>query len=304
MKTYRLKLKLQSSFLTPWHADTLFGSLCWAMAMREGEERLRQFLDEYMSNPAFILSDGMPGELLPAPAHLPLAVKCDNYVMAKKLKKVCWLSPATFDAFRKGDANIQVGDNVEAFKSFTTMHSSINRFSGTTGQEGSLFELEECTLDSDEIKADYLSLYLKIRQGFEERILSLFRDLSFSGFGKKKSVGKGCFEIKGDLEPYNNFDDFDGANGFVSLSHFVPARTDPIDGFYKTKVKYGRLGGEYTFCGNPYKKPLLMLTAGSVFRNNGLIKEFYGRMVENISVAKEDVVQYGYAFSVPARIDV
>lgn len=304
MKTYCLKIRPQSSFLTPWQADTIFGSLCWIMAWREGEDALKQFLQEYKNgNPAFILSDGMPGDLLPAPAHLSLAEQkeegFDAYQKAKRLKKVAWLPPDIFESVRKGNLEIDLPEGIKTFRAFTTLHSSINRITGTTGEEGTLFELPEYAIEQNEI-----SIYLKIRDGWEERVSSLFKDLSLTGYGKKKSVGKGAFEIIGEFETFDGFNDFDGANGFVSLSNFVPAKSDPTDGFYKTLVKYGKLGGEFTFCGKPFKKPLMMITTGSSFKVKEYIKLFYGRMVEDMAPAKPEVVHYGYAFSVPAIINV
>lgn len=309
MKTYRLKLKPQSSFLTPWQADTIFGSLCWIMAWREGDEALTQFLQEYKNgDPAFVLSDGMPGDLLPAPAHLalmsPQSKTFEDYQEGKKLKKISWLTPEQFESARKGQLGIQHGESIKAFKSFTTLHSSINRISGTTGDEGSLFELPEYALESKGLKSETISVYLKIKDGWEEKVFSLFKDLSLMGYGKKKSVGKGAFEIVGQLEHFDGFNDFDGANGFISLSNFAPAANDPTEGFYKTFVKYGKLGGEFTFSGKPFKKPLMMLTTGSSFYSEGKLKSFYGRMVAGIAPAKLEVVQYGYAFAVPVVISI
>ena len=309
MKTYRLKIKPHSSFLTPWQADTIFGSLCWILSWREGADVLTQFLQEYKNgNPFFVLSDGLPGDLLPAPLHMSLRKsKGDNieeYKKAKELKKVSWLSPETFESVRRGGIEVEVQNFSKSFRIFTTLHSSINRNTGTTGDEGSLFELEEFAIEAKELKTDTLSIYLKIKDGWEEKIASLFKDLSLIGYGKKRSVGKGSFEIVGALEPFNKFDNFGGANGFVTLSNFVPAKVDPTEGFYKTMVKYGKLGGEFTSSGNPFKKPIIMLNAGSVFYVKGDIKPFYGRIVEGVSPVKPEVVHYGYAFIVPVNIAI
>ncbi len=305
MKTYRLKLKPQSSFLTPWQADTIFGSLCWIMAWRKGADALAKFLDEYKNdNPPFVLSDGMPGDLLPAPAYLSLIVKTNDYQKAKSLKKTAWLKPDEFEILREGHFDLDRHESIKPFKPFTTLHSSINRLTGTTGDEGSLFELEEQAFDTEDAKANYLSVYLKIRAGYEDTIMSLFRDLSLSGYGAKKSAGKGSFEIIDGLEPFDTFDGLGNANGFVSLSNFVPSKHDPTEGFYRTIVKYGKLGGEYTFSGNPFKKPLVMLCAGSSFYTQGQVRPYYGRMIESIAPSKPEVVQYGYAFAVPVAIDL
>ena len=306
MKTYLLRIKPHGSFLTPWQADTIFGSLCWVMAWRQGEAILAQFLEDCKNgNPPFVLSDGFPGDRLPAPLHMPLMApkseSLEDYQNAKRLKKVLWLTPKNFESVRNGKMEIQFQD-VKAFETFTTLHSSINRITGTTGDEGSLFELEEYTLESGGSEIETISIYLKIKDGWEEKVFSLFKDLSLMGYGRKKSIGKGSFEIVGKLEPFNKFDNFNGATGFVSLSNFVPAKNDPTDGFYKTFVKYGKLGGEFTFSGNPFKKPLMMLTAGSCFYEERGIRQFYGRMVEGIAPAKAEVVHYGYAFAAPMII--
>jgi CRISPR-associated protein Csm4 len=309
MKTYRLKLRPQSSFLTPWQADTVFGSLCWIMAWREGADELSQFLRRYKNGePPFILSDGCPDDLLPAPMHLSLMTPKDegleSYKHAKKLKKVFWLTQAEFRSVCSGNLDIQPTDDINPIKTFTTLHSSINRISGTTGDEGTLFELEEHAVQASESLNGSISIYLRIKRDWEEKVYSLFKDLSLMGYGKKRSVGKGSFEIVGGLESVEGFNHIQGANGFVSLSNFAPAKNDPTEGFYRTLVKYGKLGGEYTFTGNPFKKPLMMLIAGSSFFVKGDVKLFYGRMVEGISPAMPEVVQYGYAFSVPIVLKV
>lgn len=303
MKIYRLRLKPLSAFLTPWHADTIFGAVCWVMAWRDGEEALARFLREYKDgNPPFVLSDGMPGDLLPAPASLSLRESKENtleeYRKNKRLKKVSWLTSEEFEAVRRGNHEVEPKEDAKAFKPAETLHSSINRNTGTT-DEGALFELEEYALEADSI-----SIYLKIKDDWEGKVVHLFKDLSMTGYGKKKSVGKGSFELSGELEAFDKFNDFNGANGFVSLSSFVPAKNDPTEGFHKTLVKYGKLDGEFALSGNPFKKPLLMLTAGSVFKVEETIKPFYGRMVEGIAPHKPEIVHYGYAFAVPVAIGI
>lgn len=304
MKTYRLRIKPQSSFLTPWQADTIFGSLCWVIALRDGEEVLTEFLLEYKShNPVFVLSDGMPGDLLPAPSHLQhMMTKSENredYEKGKKLKKVLWISAEKFESVRRGHIQDDIFDDYKPFKNFTSLHSSISRVTGTTGEEGSLFELQEYALEKS---LHTISLYLKIRDDWVEKVFSLFNDLSLMGYGKKKSVGKGSFKIIGGLERFETFESLEDSNGFVSLSNFVPSVSDPTEGYYKTMVKYGKLGGEFTFSENPFKKPLMMLTAGAVFKVSGAVKPFYGQMVEGLSSIKPEVVHYGYAFPVPVYV--
>ena len=73
---------------------------------------------------------------------------------------------------------------------------------------------------------------------------------------------------------------------------------DPTDGAYKIMIKYGKLGEEKTYCGQPFKKPLIMLRPGAVFRTSP-VKPYYGRLVEDVAYSDSSVVQYGFAFSVP-----
>lgn len=309
MNTYRLKIKPLSNFATPWHADTIFGSLCWLIVWREGVDALGPFLQQYLDgDPPFILSDGFPTDFMPAPAHLPLifndAETYDKYGEYKHLKGLAFLNTHDFQEIRQGHNCLPGKSNFKPFQPVTTLHNTISRITGTTGEEGSLYEIEEWTMNKEELRDDLLSIYLRIKDGWEDKAFNLFKELSHVGYGKKKSIGKGSFEIVGELERFAGFDDFNDSNGFIMLNNFAPAASDPIDGYYKTTVKYGKLGGEYTFCGNPFKKPLVMISAGSVFKTDDEIKDYYGRMVPNISPALKNVVHYGYGFAVPCRITV
>ena len=66
-KTYLLKLKPLSSYMTLWQSDTiLWTSDFWAIFFIYGEEELKKVIDEFKnSNPPFIVSDGFIGDKLP-----------------------------------------------------------------------------------------------------------------------------------------------------------------------------------------------------------------------------------------------
>lgn len=114
-------------------------------------------------------------------------------------------------------------------------------------------------------------------------------------------MNKGQFSV-GKIEEFKGFEDLKDANGFMTLSSFYPSENDPVEGLYETFVKYSKLGEEFTFCRNPFKRPLVMIKTGSVFKTDGHPKEFYGRMIEEIAPAKPEVVHYGFAFVVPIYI--
>lgn len=297
MNTYQIQLDVQNGVLSPFHADTLFGHLCWVVAHQEGDTGLRKFIEPFKDgDPPFILSDGFPGNFLPKP--LSVEFNIDDLDERKEIKKTDLLSRDDFFLVQKGMKFKYKRENTSV-KTSLTIHNTVSRLSNTTLLEGGLYSLEETCFDPDV----HITIYIKAKSGEEKRVVELFKELSNTGYGRKKSIGKGQFSIVGRIEEFKEFDKAKkDANGFVTLSNFCPETNDPTEGLYKTIVKYGKLGEEFTCCGNPFKKPLVMIKTGSVFRTKGLPKEFYGRMIENISPAKSEVVHYGYAFTVPITL--
>ena len=287
---YKIKLKIRGGLMTPFHADTLFGHLCWMVAYREGEKGLKTFLEPFQKKePPFLISDGFPYELLPKPLSAEFFV-IDPEVK-KNLKKIDFVVPGDFQSFRDGK-ECKPDTIQNPYFSWLLPHNRIDRLTQATSKEGGVFNLRKTFVSE-------INIYLKtVNEQWVQRVIELFDDLSRSGYGKKKSIGSGQFSISEKVE--FDFQQTTNANGFVSLSNFCPAEDDPIEGLYKTFVKYGKLGEEFTFRGNPFKKPLVMIKAGSVFRTSGPPKEYYGRMIqEGIAPAKPEVVQYAYAFAVP-----
>jgi CRISPR-associated protein Csm4 len=292
MRIYKIKLDSYSATLTPFQADTIFGHLCWVFAHQEGEEGLKKFLQPFKEGrPPFVISDGFPGDLLPKP--LSAEFNIDDPIERKELKKFEFIKIDDFNLARKGEKfKLQP---TELIKTSLTVHNTISRYTNTTPLEGGIYSLEETYIQS-------ITIYIKvISEEWKNKLVELFENLSKIGYGRKKSIGKGQFSVE-KIEKFEGFKDLKDSNGFVTLSNFCPAEDDPIEGFYKTFVKYGKLGEEFTFCGNPFKRPLLMIKTGSIFKTNGKPKEFYGRMIEGIAPAKPEVVHYGYAFAVPVYI--
>lgn len=308
MRTYKIELSAPSSFITPWHSDTIFGHLCWAAERHDGFTNFKGaagFIELYRSGtPPLILSDAFPVGYLPAPANLKEfydqrmkgELDVDRYSMLKKLKAIQFLTLDQFRKYQHGELfDLAEGDGSSSqMKTAFTLHNQINRFSNTTGESGSLFELEE-----QFVSGGKLDIYARIAEGFEEdarRLLDLF---AAGGFGRKKSTGKGAFRILS-FKEYKGLDEIENPKGYLSLSHFVPAQSDPMDGTYKVMVKYGKMGEEKSLGGNPFKKPLMMIKPGAVFKAEGW-KPYCGRLIEDISYTHSEVVQYGYTFAVPVK---
>jgi CRISPR-associated protein Csm4 len=223
---------------------------------------------------------------------------CSDYIAAKLNKKISWLTPGEFAEIINGQESVLSEKITET--SSVTIKNQINRLSGTTGGKetdaatGRLFNFPQRHLEK-------ISIYLKVADDFVETTKDLFDNLSKSGYGKRKTVGYGQFVVK-------SFDEFTGfgppknTNAFMSLSNFVPAVNDPIKGYWGILVKYGKLGEEFAITGNPYKKPLVMFKAGSCFYDNP-VRNYYGRLVRDLSSSFPAVVQYGYALPVPMYLD-
>lgn len=242
-------------------------------------------------SPPFLITDGFPADYLPKPLFADFNI--DDPEERKEQKKIDFISLEDFNHVRKGD-KYKLKIQEDRITTSVTTHNTINRLTNTTPAEGGVYSLEETFIP-------YITIFVKtISEDWKNRVVEILRSLSRGGYGRKKSIGKGQFSLA-DVNDFS-FEPVENPDGFVTLSNFCPAENDPIDGLYKTFVKYGKLGEELTFCGNPFKKPLVMIKNGSVFKTNSLPKPFYGRMVEGIAPAKPEVVQYGYSFAVPIKI--
>lgn len=300
MKWHKVKFKLKSWFASPWQADTIFGHLCWGMKYIYGEDSLQAFLNSYQTgSPPLLLSNGFPGDLLPRPilptpriAPSPnLQEQRRQFQHYKKVRDVEYLSSHEFTHAINGQ--IVVPSSPPDFEMRrVTLKNQLNRFTSTTGDEGYLYSFQEYFWTE-------VTIYLKLVEEFVEQARRLFHYIADTGFGKRKSTGYGQIENV-------SFDEFAGfaypadANGFVTLSNFVPATNDPTCGFWQTLVKYGKMGEEYAQGGNPFKTPWLVLKAGSTFYDSPC-REYYGRFIRNLN-PRSEAVQYAFALPVPMKL--
>ncbi len=294
MTLYRLRLVPRGAYATLFLADTLYGHLCWA-AIRTGAG-LGDLLEAARSGaPKFVLSDGFPGDLLPMPVLPPSQIPQDDvsiqrvhFQQEKHRKETRWLTRADFSRILQGklivSAELMEEDKKAQPKHGATLKNTINRLTGTTPAdpgEGGLYEMEE-TFQTQ------VTVYAQVEDGYRDTLEELLGYLSQTGYGKRKSIGYGAFREPIHLgDPLA--DDFFGSpanpNGFVSLSTFVPAQNDPTEGWWQLLVKYGKLGEELAASENPFKRPLLMLRAGAVFKD-APVRPFYGRVVEDIGYGR------------------
>ncbi len=302
MRLYRSTLTLRSASASAWQADMLFGHLCWSLVRREGEQYLSDsFLSQYrQGNPPVLMSDGFPTGFLPRPraaardgSHERLAKseRVRRYRESKDGANARWLSLDEFNRACRGQFVLAAQQPQTAVR--IVSKNQIDRITNTAGgASGELYDFEEFCLDA-------VDVYWRIADGCEPLVRDFLSDLQSTGYGKRKSVGYGDV-ASFTLEPFNGFGELPAANGFVTLSNFVPAQSDPINGAWTTTVKYGKLSEDLGHSGLPFKRPMVQLAAGSCFYDSP-IRDCYGRLVANVADDSR-VVQYGFAFAVPMQL--
>jgi CRISPR-associated protein Csm4 len=134
MKTYRLQLRCNSLTLSAFHADTLFGHLCWVVASHEGPHSLKKFLEPFLAGePPFVLSEGFPQDLLPRPLSSEFGVR--DATKRKEIRKIDFVSLHEFDEIRSGN-ELTPREYENPFGTMLTHHNTISRLSNTTAMEG------------------------------------------------------------------------------------------------------------------------------------------------------------------------
>jgi len=187
--------------------------------------------------------------------------------------------------------------------SATLTKNTKNRLTDTTmAGAGSLYLQEEVVytglLEVRLLLAEDLAADLPRVRGWLEAV-------GMGGFGSGASVGKGRFKVD-DLRLAPPDDPAGlpqpaGADGFMVLSAYVPRQGDPVDGWYRLRVKRGKLGGASAVALPVWKKPLLMCEPGSVFRAASP-QPWYGRVVKDVSPFQPAAVQCGVALAAPLRL--
>jgi CRISPR-associated protein Csm4 len=295
MTTWRLRLGPLSPWATPLRADSLFGAICWRW--RElFPESFESILDEFHSgtNPPFVLSDGWPGDYLPLPMNVEYsALPADSEVAErKKAKPPLYVSQEDFKRIIDGAA---IGrDRVldKRICSSSRVQTAINRDLGSAA-EGMLFETDTQHLDKS---CETISVYIRSELYFD-RVMACFSALARTGFGKRSSIGLGQFEI-GAPEQWELPDKVRSANAFVTLNHFVPAPTDPLNGLWRTHVTYPKFHANSV--GNIFKGSILTLAPGSVFRTGEQPpRSWYGSVLPLPRPEMPKALHYGLCLSVP-----
>jgi len=316
----KLKLKLKSGLLSELQSDTIFGHFAWRFKEEHGEEKLLEFLDYFVNgNPIFTISDGLfhKNDIYYFPKPLKLTTpkfeqkskseRIKDFIKQKESKSQKFVTLNQLNLYLNGDLNsfdnslssLGTQEN-PGFLSDLRVSVGIDRKTFKS-MDGKLFTYNPKYLDDK----TFINIFVKIIDSDKWdkfNCESILKSVFEIGFGKKKSSGYGQFEIIGKFENFNDFSEPEISNGFISLSHILPANNDKImEAFYNISVKHGKFGEEKSNSKNPFKKPLILLTPGSCFITDEK-REFYGRAVDNISNSFPDHIHNGIAFTLKAKL--
>lgn len=316
MRLYRTTVEAISGFTSPLHSDTLFGAFCWSYRYMYGEDALtEEVLRPSMEGcPVCIFSNAFPSGYFPMPLGIfdrerqkerqetDKRVIKENYQKEKKIKGADYVRMEWFYKIRAGETSgFREGLAKEEIHTEWQVKNSVDRDCGmvTKSEEGAhLYAVEEKFLRGDGRLDIYVYSVLE-----KERLLSVLSLMLELGIGGKKSVGKGRFSfcnMDKPLEECQELLELPGSNAVMMLSNMLPSRLDPMQGWYKTFVKYGKLDREYAVSDSPFKKPLLFVKSGALFQvREEERREWYGRCAAGVSAEHSDVIASGFTIAIP-----
>jgi CRISPR-associated protein Csm4 len=322
MKNLILEIKPKSGLLSELQSDTILGHFCWRLKEKYGEENLISFISSYhKGNPVFLISDGLlkdndqiyfPNPFLFNKLEIKdtKKEKIHEFIKRKKDKDSKFISLAQLNEFldkgyistSSAGQNTFLNYSKSKIEEQLRVSVQIDR-SNFASAENKLFTYNPKYIHQD---LNYVMLIKVIDEKLFEKYYceQLLKDVFKVGFGKKKSSGYGQFEIIGDMKEFNSFKEPDNPNAFMVLGNYLPSEDDqsaPIG--YDINTKYGKLGEELSQSENPFKNPIVFLTAGSCFRTDNR-KDFYGRVTDDgeVSSANNFVVQFGMPFFVKMKL--
>ena len=261
-------------------APALFGHLAWMVFWREGRTGLEDFFQAFEEEPPpFLLSSAFPVArrasdrlpLLPRPKRPPLMEK-DTH-RRKTLKKIRYLPFTLFQRVaEEGDAPL-----VDAIEDggHTLTHGALVphgyelRLAGVArtrvGIARSTGTHAPGILFSDAaLRLEEAAIYAVFPTGAygPAWLAEMLSAIGRQGFGGKKSIGYGVFEVEdgGEVE----LPEAPRPNAYTLLS---PALPPDEDGWYGLEPYWGRLGEHFALGANPFKRIYVRAVEGSTFRS-------------------------------------
>ncbi|MEN9481190.1 MAG: hypothetical protein RLZZ298_2585 [Pseudomonadota bacterium] len=317
---HRVTLCLHTPLGTPLAGDTLFGQLCWALREAKGEAELTRRLSGYTAGqPWLVVSDGFPSGFLPKPT-LPqhFEAQQSDPDQRKAAKKKRWIPIAgnpgsPLDLLQKPLRHLlsSAVDEASAFgrspQNSAQAHNTLNRLTGTTGEgEFAPYTMPQ-TFYAAAQKID-LYLVLDDTRCSATEITDLLKAVGATGFGRDASIGLGKFTV--DALQEIKIPKVTLANAYWTLAPCAPQGQgfDGTQSHWRVLTRFGRHGNLHALTGKPFKTPVLLASAGAIFKplNAFSPDHFIGQGLGgdgSLSKAEAATVHQGYAPVLPVIME-
>lgn len=306
MNIFKCQIKPSTPFATLPYADTVFGQLIWMMRFQG--KNVDKLLENYLFAPFLVVSDFLVDNRGNLP-RLPLPIKNSSKqeklqnMLNMKLKKEYNLIDINYllsqdkiwfhDLFENAEKQNKV-------KSSETVHCTINRMTGTTGENAfSPYTVKE-HIFADDIS---FSFYFGVQDITCQDVVDALELMGKYGFGKDASTGKGQFHLEKVEEV--NITKCDNPNALYTLGPTVLEGMKAQRIFYEPFTRFGKHGALYATSGTPFKNPVVMAKQGSLIINpeSCYFENCYvGKGLDKLSAHIETVHQ-GYSLAIPLTID-
>lgn len=325
MNVYVCTIKVTSGFGTPLKGDTIFGHIAWQAAYGLFGSSIEELLKDYKTNPFIVVSSAYPvyyeGKeavyCLKRP-DIPFDFFKSDITKIKDEKKKRWvcINPSQRIDLLK-DYYVDDSDLFEKIygakssgklvKDFVQHHNTINRMTGTTGEDMFAPYSVKQKVYCPEME---LVIFIGIdeKRLKPEQVQEALTRIGQTGFGKDASTGLGRFEISADpVEIDLNTLGSEIPNACYTLSPCVPEKGVFTESFFTPFVRFGRHGDRLGVSKNPFKTPVIMADEGAVFVVNKesapkiFDKPYIGTAVAGISKSMPETVCQGYSLYIPIK---
>ena len=312
MQTYRLTLRPLSALGTPLAGVTLLGQLCWTLRHQLGNAALTALLQGYTQGKPFaVVSDALPSGHLPLPSLPSGAWQASVGSDRKVLKKKRWLPSSGMCEQLSKWQQIAVADgDLGKALVHAQPHNTINRQTGTTGTGMfAPYTMGQTWLHPDSL-LDVVFVLDEARLSVAQ-LQAAFAYMGQHGYGRDASIGLGKFALEGEASPVTWPQPTQGApNAWLTLGPCAPQGLGfcPVRSHWHSLTRFGRHGDVAVQTGQPFKRPVLLAKAGSVFwpeqldASPGFIGQGLGGQDAPISLAMPASIHQGYAPAVPIHI--
>ncbi len=299
-KLYSVLYKPRSAFKEIPSSWTIFGAICWYYRIFYSKEELERLLENFESNPKFLVSSPtfVKGdvEFFKKP-NLEGSItfnNADEYRKYKKFKRIQFIDKQTLIEILQG----KIKDNNDLFQktkdkivdeiitNVVFPHVSINRITFTT-DESKFFIEKSYSINS------FLKFYiLFLDENLIEKLEPVLKILYFSGKGISRGIVE-FIEFKEEIELSKYIKNKSNKIYLLSPS-FYDEKFDLENSYYDIISTLGIVDNYFDFKKLVIKGRFLYISDGSIIQLKN-ISDYYGSS-SSIQYNSNKIYQYGYSF--------